>query len=100
MIHPAHCIQPPNCDCDFISFSNEVWFAQGVYAYKRSNNEMEYCPLTTCPITGTPMYMPHSYPLTWVLIKDKEILEAHMRFLVEKELLGAFDFNENRKESL
>ncbi len=91
MIHPASQIIEPSRDPDHMSFSCEVWFHEMVYSWKQSNLEWQVCPLMVCPLTGSLMYMMHTYPLCWCEIKDEDVKESYMRYLVEKELLGTYE---------
>jgi hypothetical protein len=91
MKHPASETKEPSRDPDHMEHSIEIWFNEMVYMYKNSNLQWIVCPMMICPLSGTLMYMAHSWPLCWTSINNKAADESYMRHLVEKEMLGVFD---------
>lgn len=98
MIHPNHELVEPTTDPDYRTFSEEIWFKDGIYAWKRSDMHWEVCHLRVCPITGKPMYLAPNWPIGWSVLDKKDILEAFMRYTLEKELLGIDIFTESKNE--
>lgn len=98
MKHPNFGLEEPTTDPDYRSHTIEIWFKEGIYSYERGDLRWDVTYLAVCPITGQPMYMTANYPIQWLIITNKDILEAFMRYTLEKELLGIDIFAEGKDD--
>lgn len=91
--HPAKIISEPSRVPDYSDATYDAWFKEKVLI----STDQRYGPsiLDVCPITGQLMYMPAHFPLQWqVLSIAYGLQEAYVRYVMERDMLGAQDKQE------
>lgn len=85
--HPARFTECPKVDADYATFTEELYFKDKVYMRKRGDGQWEPCLLGECPVTGMLMYMQPYFPIQWLILDDERIVEAYMRYVVERDII-------------
>lgn len=85
--HPARHIIDPTSDPDYASYTSEVHFTEMVLTRRQPHGEWVNYKLGICPLTGSLMYMPPTFPVQWMMLEDPLIDEAWLRYSLEKSML-------------
>jgi hypothetical protein len=88
--------EPDHVDDDDIHGTHFYWFHEMICLRPRKTEHVA-CKMMFCEYLNSLMFSPETWPWTWASINDEGTLEAWQRYIVEKELLGAFPEQESSK---